>query len=117
MGWFDLPELRQQLARNGRAMAESLTWDGCGERTETTAVGASIATKCPTTPYTGSTRGLKMASEHPFDYLGNRNGARDWKLLRGGDGKQLSGEPAFAPGDGSGHCPRRSVAWRDSSIF
>jgi glycosyltransferase involved in cell wall biosynthesis len=84
-GLVRVPELRAQLARNGRAMAESLTWDvAVGAREELLyrihANELSISLQ-------GFQNGIVDGHGIPFENLTADFGAPDGALLAGEDGK------------------------------
>jgi glycosyltransferase involved in cell wall biosynthesis len=92
-GLVRTPELRQQLARNGRAMAESLTWD--------TAVSAReellyrvLANEFPNTGLQGIQNGIADGHGIPFENLTADVAANEGDLLIGAEGEYYLVESA-----------------------
>lgn len=85
-GLVRLPDLRNRLARNGRAMAESLTWEGAvSGRAEL--LWRIHRNEMPNHALHGFDTGIEDGFGTSFDCLAAEVGARDGELLKGGDGK------------------------------
>jgi hypothetical protein len=86
-GLVRLPELRQRLARNGRAMAESLTWDGAvGAREEL--LWRIHRNQMPTAGLQGFDTSIMDGLGTSFDRLSAEVGANEGELLQGADDRQ-----------------------------
>jgi len=85
-GLVRLPELRQRLARNGRAMAESLTWDGAVKAREEL-LWRIHHNEMPNNLLQGFETGILDGFGNSFDRLVSGVGAMDGELLQGADGK------------------------------
>jgi glycosyltransferase involved in cell wall biosynthesis len=84
-GLVRLPGLRDQLARNGRAMAESLTWDGAVNAREEL-LWRIHRNEMPINALHGFDTGIEDGYGTSFDCLAAEVGAKDGELLRGADG-------------------------------
>jgi glycosyltransferase involved in cell wall biosynthesis len=79
------PDLRERLARNGRAMAESLTWDRAVTGREDL-LWRIHRNQMPNHASHGFETGITDASGQSFEHLIEID-ARDGELLHGGDGR------------------------------
>jgi glycosyltransferase involved in cell wall biosynthesis len=84
-GLMRLPELRERLARNGRAMAESLTWDGAVKAREEL-LWRIHRNEMPNAGLRGFETGILDSNGVCFERLTPEVDARDGELLRGADG-------------------------------
>lgn len=85
-GLIRLPELRARLARNGRAMAESLSWDEAVQAREEL-LWRIHRNEMPNDLMRGFESGIVDSFGLPFERLPAEFGARDGELLRSPDGK------------------------------
>jgi glycosyltransferase involved in cell wall biosynthesis len=85
-GLVRLPELRQRLARNGRAIAESLTWDGAVAAREQL-LWRIQRNEMPTGGLQGFDTGIVDGYGTPFDRLSSEVQAKEGELLQGVDNK------------------------------
>ena len=86
-GLVRFPELRQRLARNGRAMAESLTWDGAVAAREEL-LWRIHRNEMPTGGLQGFDTGIMDGYGTSFDRLSAEVGAKEGELLQGADDRQ-----------------------------
>jgi glycosyltransferase involved in cell wall biosynthesis len=86
-GLVRFPELRERLARNGRAMAESLTWEGAVAAREEL-LGRIHRNEMPTGGLQGFDTGIMDGYGTSFDRLSAEVGAREGELLQGADDRQ-----------------------------
>ena len=80
------PEIRQRLARNGRAMAESLTWDGSVAARESLLLRIHN-NQMPINALKGFDTGITDGYGNSFEGLLAEVGAKDGDLLNGADGR------------------------------
>jgi glycosyltransferase involved in cell wall biosynthesis len=80
------PELRERLARNGRAMAESLTWEGAVKAREELLWRIHL-NEMPNNLLQGFETGIVDGLGNSFDRLIAGVGLTDGELLKGADGK------------------------------
>jgi hypothetical protein len=85
-GLIRTPELRARLARNGRAMAESLTWDNAVQAREEL-LWRIHRNEMPNDLMRGFESGIVDSFGLPFERLPVEFGARDGELLCGPNGK------------------------------
>lgn len=90
-GLYRLPDLRQQLARNGRAMAESLTWDGAVKAREELLWRIHRNTM-PNNLLQGLDTGILDGYGVSFDRLNAEAGVKDGELLHAADGSHYLAE-------------------------
>src|SRR5579862_943169 len=90
-GLFRLPELRQQLARNGRAMAESLTWDGAVKAREEL-LWRIHRNAMPNNLLQGFDTGIVDGYGESFDRMNAEMTVTDGELLHGADGEHYLAE-------------------------
>jgi len=83
-GLARIPELRQRLAQNGRAMAESLSWDGAVAAREEL-LWRIHRNQMPTGGLQGFDTGIMDGYGTSFDRLSAEVGAREGELLQGAD--------------------------------
>jgi glycosyltransferase involved in cell wall biosynthesis len=83
-GLVRVPELRERLARNGRAMAESLTWEGAVAAREEI-LWRIHRNQMPANGLQGFDTGILDGFGTPFDRLSPEVGAREGELLQGAD--------------------------------
>ena len=81
------PELRARLARNGRAMAESLTWDGAVAAREELLWRIHRNQMPHATAYQGFDTGIPDGYGRSFERLIAEVSAGDGDLFKGADGK------------------------------
>src|SRR5580704_175156 len=81
-----LPELREQLARNGRAMAESHTWDGAVKAREEL-LWRIHTNQMPNNALQGFQSGIADGHGILFERLTADVAAKDGELLHGDDGQ------------------------------
>jgi hypothetical protein len=81
-----MPELRTRLARNGRAMAESLSWDEAVQAREEL-LWRIHRNEMPNDLMRGFESGIVDSFGLPFERLPVEFGAGEGELLRGPDGK------------------------------
>ncbi len=81
-----MPELRQRLARNGRAMAESLTWEGAVAAREEL-LWRIHRNQMPNSTFRGFDTGIEDGYGKSFERLIAEVNAKDGELLNGPDGK------------------------------
>ena len=86
-GLVRIAELRQRLARNGRAIAESLTWDGAVAAREEL-LWRIHRNQMPTGGLQGFDTGILDGFGTSFDRLSAEVGAKEGELLDGADSKQ-----------------------------
>ena len=86
-GLVRLPELRDRLARNGRAIAESLTWDKAVSAREEL-LWRIHRNQMPTSGLQGFDTGIMDGYGNSFDRLSAEIGAKEGELLQGADHKQ-----------------------------
>ena len=86
-GLVRFPELRERLARNGRAMAESLTWEGAVAAREEL-LWRIHRNEIPTGGLQGFDTGIMDGYGTSFDRLSAEVGAREGELLQGADDQQ-----------------------------
>ncbi len=86
-GLVRMPELRARLARNGRAIAESLTWDGAVAAREQL-LWRIHRNQMPTAGLQGFDNGILDGLGMPFDRLSSNVQAKEGELLQGADNKQ-----------------------------
>ena len=86
-GLVRFPELRQRLARNGRAMAESLTWDGAVAAREEL-LWRIHRNEMPTGGLQGFDTGIMDGYGTSFDRLSAEVGAKEGELFEGADDRQ-----------------------------
>jgi glycosyltransferase involved in cell wall biosynthesis len=85
-GLVRLPELRERLARNGRAMAESLTWEAAVNGREAL-LWRIHENQMPSHGLHGLDHGVVDAFGNSFERLAAEVGASDGELLKGDDGE------------------------------
>jgi len=85
-GLIRLPELRERLARNGRAMAEGSTWDGAVKAREVL-LGRIHRNEVSTIGLKAFENGIEDGYGVPFEQVTPDTGANEGDLLRGSDGK------------------------------
>jgi hypothetical protein len=85
-GLVRAPEFRQHLARNGRAMAESLTWDKAIAAREEL-LYRILANQFPNTGLQGLQNGIADGSGIPFENLTADLAANEGDLLSGAEGE------------------------------
>ncbi len=85
-GLVRLPELRSQLARNGRAMAESRTWEVAVKAREEL-LWRIHRNQMPNNALQGFESGIEDGHGILFERLTAEVGAKDGELLRGADGQ------------------------------
>jgi hypothetical protein len=85
-GLVRLPELRNQLARNGRAMAESRTWEVAVKAREEL-LWRIHRNQMPNNALQGFHSGIEDGHGILFERLTAEVGAKDGELLRGADGQ------------------------------
>jgi len=90
-GLHRLPDLRQQLARNGRAMAESLTWDGAVKAREEL-LWRIHRNAMPNNILQGLDTGILDGYGVSFDRLNAEAGVKDGELLHAADGSHYLAE-------------------------
>jgi len=81
------PELRQKLGRNGRAIAESFTWEGSVAARENL-LSRIHRNLLPNNALHGFDTGINDGYGQSFERLIAEVGAKDGDLLNGADGKQ-----------------------------
>lgn len=81
-----LPEIRKRLSRNGRAMAESLTWEGAVAARENL-LWRIHHNQMPNNALQGFDTGITDGYGNSFERLIAEVGAKDGDLLNGADGK------------------------------
>jgi hypothetical protein len=86
-GLVRFPELRERLARNGRAMAESLTWEGAVAAREEL-LWRIHRNEMPTGGLQGFDTGIMDGYGTSFDRLSPEVGASEGELLQGADDRQ-----------------------------
>ena len=86
-GLVRIPELRQRLASNGRAMAESLSWDGAITAREHL-LWSIHRNQMPTGGLQGFETGIMDGYGASFDRLSAEVGAREGELLQGADNQK-----------------------------
>ena len=86
-GLVRIPELRQRLASNGRAMAESLSWDGAVAAREEL-LWRIHRNQMPTGGLQGFDTGIMDGYGTSFDRLSAEVGAREGELLQGADNQK-----------------------------
>jgi glycosyltransferase involved in cell wall biosynthesis len=86
-GLVRIPELRQKLARNGRAIAESLTWDGAIAAREEL-LWRIHRNQMPMGGLQGFDTGIMDGYGTSFDRLSAEVGAKEGELLQGADNQQ-----------------------------
>jgi glycosyltransferase involved in cell wall biosynthesis/SAM-dependent methyltransferase len=85
-GLIRMPDLRARLARNGRAMAESLSWDNAVQAREEL-LWRIHRNEMPNDLLRGFESGIVDSFGLPFERLPMELSSRDGDLLRGPDGK------------------------------
>jgi glycosyltransferase involved in cell wall biosynthesis len=90
-GLVRLPDLRQQLARNGRAMAESITWEGAVKAREEL-LWRIHRNVMPNNLLQGFETGIVDGYGVSFDRLTADAGVTDGELLHGADGSHYLAE-------------------------
>lgn len=80
------PELRERLGRNGRAIAESLSWDAAVEAREEL-LWRIRHNQMPCNGFRGLDNGLVDGNGIPFELMAPGTQAKEGELLRGHDGK------------------------------
>jgi len=86
-GLVRIPELRQRLASNGRAMAEGLSWDGAITAREHL-LWSIHRNQMPTGGLQGFDTGIMDGYGTSFDRLSAEVGAREGELLQGADNQK-----------------------------
>jgi glycosyltransferase involved in cell wall biosynthesis len=86
-GLVRLSAIRERLARNGRAMAESLTWDGAVAAREEL-LWRIHRNEMPNNLLKGFDTAILDGYGNPFEKLMSEIAAKDGELLQGADGKQ-----------------------------
>jgi glycosyltransferase involved in cell wall biosynthesis len=84
-GLVRLPELRERLARNGRAMAEGHTWDGAVKAREVL-LWRIHRNEMASSALKGFENGIEDGFGVPFEQVTPDVGASEGELLRGADG-------------------------------
>jgi glycosyltransferase involved in cell wall biosynthesis/SAM-dependent methyltransferase len=90
-GLYRLSDLRQQLARNGRAMAESFTWDGAVKAREEL-LWRIHRNAMPNNLLQGFDTGIVDGYGVSFDRLNAEAGVKDGELLQAADGHHYLAE-------------------------
>jgi hypothetical protein len=90
-GLYRLADMREQLARNGRAMAESLTWDGSAKAREEL-LWRIHRNVMPNNILQGLDTGILDGFGISFDRLTADAGVKEGELLQGADGSHYLAE-------------------------
>jgi glycosyltransferase involved in cell wall biosynthesis len=85
-GLVRLPELRERLARNGRAMAEGHSWDGAVKAREVL-LWRIHRNQMASSAFKGFENGIEDGFGVPFEQIMPDVGASEGELLRGADGQ------------------------------
>lgn len=86
-GLVRVPEMRRQLARNGRAMAESLSWENAVETREELLIRIH-KNEISHNALRGFDTGITDGYGIPFEHLTADARVRDGEMLQGADGEQ-----------------------------